>query len=244
MLRHRGQLICKPVFNNLNAQVGDGAAFKTLSLSTRAPSKEVEKTLMFNPYDVENRHTVMLALERGPIRSAENLAQTINEELRDWQFSIPRRDGTLNSQGLEPMYFCESHETTSVKCVVVPLAPWEFAPQDFQDLTCMATVRRLIYCSSYTLSLNSSIPHQFVDVNESLDGSHNPWPLSNADKMWAYVSLFWNRMRHKSHRISVTSCMTCVSCTAASISSSVATNNGCSALFPPVSNDMNIRREK
>jgi len=116
---------------------------KTLSLASQIPTKKMEETLRFNPYEVDNRHAVMFALERGPIKSAEKLAHTLDEELRDWRFFTPRRNGTLSSQGLEPMYFCkldESHGMESVKCIVVPLAPWEFAPQDFQDFTCMATV--------------------------------------------------------------------------------------------------------
>ena len=34
------------------------------------------------------------------------------------------------------------------------------------------------------------IPYQFVDGNGSLDGRRNTRPWKNADKMWAYVSLF------------------------------------------------------
>jgi len=155
MLQQPAQLIFNPVFNNLNAQVGDGEAFKTLPLPSQVPWKEMEETLRFNPYEVDNRPAVLFALERGPIRSAEKIAHTIDEELRDWRFFIPRRNGTLNCQGIEPMYFCkldESHGMESVKCVVVPLTPWEFSPQDFEDFTCMATVRLIIIFSSYALS--------------------------------------------------------------------------------------------
>lgn len=60
---HPVQLTCKPVFNNLNAKVGDGAVFKKLSPTIRTPSKEMEKAIVFSHYSTSGGMQYMVMEE-------------------------------------------------------------------------------------------------------------------------------------------------------------------------------------
>lgn len=123
--------------------MGDGARFKALKLASQLPSKDMEKLFFGNPYEVEAISGVLFVIERGPIKSVQQLVKMIDPQLRDLNFFTPARNGTLDAQKIEPIYFCTMNDTGgmgSVKCTVIALPPWDFTPQDFKDFTKMETV--------------------------------------------------------------------------------------------------------
>jgi hypothetical protein len=112
-------------------------------LSTQVPAKVVTPVFDYNPYQVEATSSALFVIERGPIENVQQLVHTINPELHDYGFYIPSRTATLNAQKVDPMFFCSidpSGGLDSVKCIVIALPPWHFAPQDFKDFTTMDSV--------------------------------------------------------------------------------------------------------
>lgn len=100
---------------------------------------EMSGAFGFDPYHISDRRDVLFAIEHGPIRSAEKLAALLNEDIADLHFATLRRNPLLQDDGIDPMLFTCFNPTTNelnfVRCIVVPLAPWEFTSEDFDNFT-------------------------------------------------------------------------------------------------------------
>jgi hypothetical protein len=167
--------------------VADGEAFKSLKLMTQVPARNIGKMLSFNPYEVEANSSVLFVIERGPIKSVQQLVRTVDPGLNNLRFFTPPRLGTLNAQKFEPTFFCTINKSGgmgSVKCIVVAIPPWDFAPYDFVDFTTMNTVSFFLARDFVTAIY---LP-QFIDGYTSLNGMRSDPPWNNAYRMWAYVS--------------------------------------------------------
>ncbi|KAF8581486.1 hypothetical protein K439DRAFT_219760 [Ramaria rubella] len=156
-------------FSRASPRVENGEVFKSSNLSTQmASNPEQLQVAKYNPYEVDDRNAARFVTDRGPMKDAQQLAQKIDPELRELRFFTPRSDGALNDQNIDPIFFCKVDEKgymNAVKCVVVLLPPWEFAPRDFDEFSTMAT----------------------FDEGSANNNEQGDLLFCNADLMWAYI---------------------------------------------------------
>ncbi|GJJ14533.1 hypothetical protein Clacol_008798 [Clathrus columnatus] len=116
-----------------------------LKLSLNYDSAAMTKAFGFNPYHIHNIQDVIYALERGPIRSAERLAKSINDTITDYHFMTSRDIYGHRINGIDPLLFTYlaypnerlPNEKSLVRCMLIPFAPWEFTSNDFIRFTSM-----------------------------------------------------------------------------------------------------------
>lgn len=117
-----------------------------LRLSVTYDPSEMSKAFGFNPYYIYDRRDVLFAIEHGPLRSVEKLAATFNPHISDFHFIMPRRNPALQVDGIDPMLFTffnpQTNEHNYVRCIIVPLAPWEFTSEDFEKFSMLGVVSR------------------------------------------------------------------------------------------------------
>lgn len=115
-----------------------------LKLPIAYDPSEMSKAFGFDPYYINDRRDVLFALEHGPIRSAEKLAALLNEDTASLHFTMLRRDPLLHADNIDPMLFTcfnpITNERNFVRCIVVPLTPWEFTSEDFNKFTKLGIV--------------------------------------------------------------------------------------------------------
>ncbi|KIJ47486.1 hypothetical protein M422DRAFT_248907 [Sphaerobolus stellatus SS14] len=144
----------------------DESKLKELKLAIATPIEN----LTYNPYQIRSAAGVLFLIDRGPLVAVKQVLDILNPDLRDYTFFTQRRSTTLNNQPVHPKYFCQVDEIgrmSNVKCIVVPLAPWQFTPDDIRDF-----VRET---------------QAWKDGTTSVNGRKNDPPWVNADIMWAYL---------------------------------------------------------
>lgn len=120
----------------------------------------------------------------------QEVLDSLDGTMHDWSFEtfhLPRNDG-VGTQPLDPILYRlpspSAFKPSLVKLVILPVCPWEFAPQDFVDFSTLGRVCHAFH-SNRNLALNSVfVPGQFDDI-VSTEWQSRSWV--NADKMWAHV---------------------------------------------------------
>ncbi|KAF8529313.1 hypothetical protein BU17DRAFT_60996 [Hysterangium stoloniferum] len=124
-------------FNESPATKGVETEMEKLNLSINMTPKQLIDKLSYNPFEVEKRTDVIYDIVRGPIRSAQKIANAFLTALKNFSFITPPRGSTLSEQGLEPMYFCKRDKhgggLKNIRCIAIPTAPWEFTSVDFDE---------------------------------------------------------------------------------------------------------------
>ncbi|KAF8526341.1 hypothetical protein BU17DRAFT_83189 [Hysterangium stoloniferum] len=124
-------------FNEAPATKGVETEMEKLILSINLTPKQLIDKLSYNPFEVEKRTDVIYDTVRGPIRSAQKIANAFLTALKNFSFITPPRGSTLSEQGLEPMYYCKRDKQggglKNIRCIAIPTAPWEFTSVDFDE---------------------------------------------------------------------------------------------------------------